>query len=302
MALPEVFIVGAPKAGTTSIAQWLSEHPDFYFCMPKEPFFWAADYPAVRHHYGFDTLSSYLQLFSSDRANKAQLRGEGSTTYLYSERAVPDILEHVSRPRFIVVLRNPVDLLVSYHRTQLVALNETEQDFAAAWRRSLESTGPVGSPLDVKMVDYPRVGRLGAAMERLLSIVPPGDVHVIMFEDLVRDPRATWAALLTFLDLADFVPSFEVRNVSNKMYRSAVLRRVTHRPPQVMDEGMRRLRQWSRTTDAAWVSAVKRSMWRREARPCITQDIRRELATYFSDDISLLSSVVATDLTSWASA
>jgi hypothetical protein len=300
VTFPDVYILGAPKAGTTSIAQWLSEHPDLYFCVPKEPYYWASDYPALRHHYGFDKLSSYLRLFSSQRAQDAVLRAEGSTIYLYSECAVRDILSQVPHPRFIVVLRNPVDLLVSYHRTQLVTLNETERDFATAWRRSLGGSTPTGSPLDVKIVDYPRVGRLGAAMERLMSIAPRDDVHVIMFDDLVRDPQSTWDALLKFLGLEPFAPSFQVRNASDKMYRSAVLRRVTHRPPLVLDECMRRLRQWSRTTDTAWVGAIKRSMWRREPRPWISDDTRREVTSYLSDDIGLLASVLKTDLTSWA--
>ena len=83
-------------------------------------------------------------------------------------------------------------MLVSYHRTQLVALNEDEPDFGA-WRRSLEGRLPTGTdPLDPKLLDYPSVGRVGAALGRLLEHVDLERLHVVVFDDLVTDPEATW--------------------------------------------------------------------------------------------------------------
>nr|MBA2558563.1 hypothetical protein [Propionibacteriales bacterium] len=202
---------------------------------------------------------------------------------------------------FIVALRDPVDLLVSYHRTQLVALNETERDFASAWRRSLSGEPPATTPLDVKLVDYRRVGRLGAAMQRLLTTAPRQDVHVVYLDRLVKEPGSTWHDLATFLRLsAQFTPDFEAHNPSDKMYRSPVLRRLTHRPPGLVAGPVRRLRQWSRTTDHAWVAQAKRSMWRREPRPLITEETRREVATELRDDVGLLAEVLKTDLSHWA--
>ncbi len=230
----------------------------------------------------------------------ALTRAEGSTVYLYSETAVPAILENVGRPRFIVALRNPIDLIVSYHRTQLVTLNENEWDFATAWQRSLSGVLPPTNPLDEKLLDYPRVARLGAAMERLLSLVPEEDVHVILFESLVQRPAPTWRELLSFAQLpASFVPDFAVRNASDKMYRSRLLRQLTHRPPRALDGPVRQLRQWSRTTNSSVVSKLKRSMWRGEERPAITQETRRRVRSDLRDDIELLSQLLRIDLSQW---
>src|SRR4051812_48993129 len=89
--LPDLFLIGAPKAGTTSLAGWLAQHPDVYWSVPKEPYYWAADYPCLRSHYGFDSLASYQALFASPAARSALIRAEGSTVYLYSQCAVTDI-------------------------------------------------------------------------------------------------------------------------------------------------------------------------------------------------------------------
>ncbi|MBA2574832.1 MAG: sulfotransferase domain-containing protein [Actinobacteria bacterium] len=294
MTLPDVYLIGAPKAGTTSLARWLSQHPQVYFSVPKEPFYWASDFPRVRDHYGFATRGSYEALFDGPAAATATLRAEGSTFYIYSQTAVTDILSAVERPRFIVAVRDPVDLLISYHRSQLVALNEDEVDFEKAWRRSLAGRLPGVEPLDPKIVDYPRVGALGQAMVRLLNLVPRKSVHIVPFDLLATQPEIVWAELTRFLAISERPsPAFEVFNASNKMYRSSVLRRLTHRPPAVLASTMQHARQWSRTTSLPLVARVKSNMWRPETPPTIAPEIRAELADYFRTDKQIVQQLLA---------
>lgn len=303
MSIPNLYLIGAPKAGTTSMAAWLASHPDVYFCVPKEPYYWASDYPRLWAHYGFDTRARYAALFSSEAAARARYCADGSTNYLYSERAVPDILAEVEQPRFIIALRNPADLLVSYHRTELVALNEDETDFATAWRRSVQGIGPQTTPLDPKLVDYPLVGGLGRAVERLLDRVPRESVHFVLFEDLATDPAGTWTRLTGFLDLSDQpAPSFEVHNASNKTYRSTSLRRLTHRPPRVLAPAMRWLRQWSRTTSNPVAGQLKARMWQAERRPAVESQVRAEVAAFLAQDTRRLAELTGTDLSGWVAA
>jgi len=296
--LPELYVVGAPKSGTTSLAGWLADHPQITFSVPKEPFYWASDYPGMRSHYGFDTPARYAALFTG--APEGTTLAEGSTTYLYSERAVPDILAAVPDARFVVTLRNPVDLLISWHRTQLVALNESEADFATAWRRSVSGGQPDTTPLDPKLVDYPRVGRLGAAMDRLLTHAPRDRVHVVFLEDLSGDPERAWRALAAFAGISpEPLPSFDVRNASTKAARFTALRRITHRPPPLLARPIRALRQWSRTTSNPAVAALKRRMWRAATLPSVAPEVRAEVAAYLAADVALLSERLGTDLSRW---
>ena len=300
--MPDLYLIGAPKAGTTSLASWLATHPDVYWSTPKEPYYWAADYPRMREHYGFGSLADYERLFASDAAQRAEVRAEGSTTYLYSAVAVPSILESVPSARFLVCLRNPPDLLMSYHRTQLIALNENEQDFGAAWRRSLEGGQPAADPLDPKLVDYPMVGRLGEAVSRLLGYARREQLHFVIFDDLVAAPRRTWAEALAFVGLdVSHPPDLDRQNASTKTFPSPLLRRAMHRPPPALEAPIARLRQWSRTTSLPGVKALKRRGWKTEPKPVMAPNLRRELAAYYCDDILQLSDLVGRDLSAWSS-
>lgn len=300
MTVANVYLIGAPKCGTTSLARWLSEHPSVYLSVPKEPYYWAADYPRMRAHYGFGSRQAYEALYAGPQAQAATVRVDGSTNYLYSQRAVPDICAAVTGPRFVLALRNPVDLLISYHRTQLVALNETETDFASAWRRSLGGALPDTDPLDPKLLDYPQVGLLGAHVERLLETVPRERVHVVLFDELARDPSGTWLDLTTFLGIDALPePSFDVHNASNKAARWAALRRLTHRPPAALDAPVRRLRQWSRTTTNPLVARAKARMWRPAATPRVAEETRAEVAAHFRPDVDKLAALLHRDLTQW---
>jgi hypothetical protein len=298
--LPELYVVGAPKAGTTSLSSWLGAHPDVYWSVPKEPYYWAADYPGQRRHHGFSTRKAYEALFASPEAASARLRGEGSTTYLYSRVAVPAILDAVPDARFVVCLRNPADLVVSYHRTQIVALNETEPDFAAAWRRSVTGGLPETVPLEAKLVDYPRVGRLGAAVDRLLQVAPRDQVHFVVLDDLALDPESVWRAVVDFCGVdRGFTPEFAVSNPSTKIYRSASFHRATHRPPEALGPAMATFRQWSRTTHSPVVHRLKAHMYKAAPHPMIAADVRRELTDFFRSDVELLADLVGRDLRSW---
>ncbi|MDQ3454028.1 MAG: hypothetical protein M3513_00785 [Actinomycetota bacterium] len=298
--LPDTYLIGAPKAGTTSLADWLAQHDQVYFSVPKEPFYWAADYPGMRARYGFDTAEAYAALFAGPEAYAATRIAEGSTTYLYSERAVPDIVAAGGEPRFIVSLRRPADLLVSYHRTQLVALNEDEPDFERAWRRSLRGEGPGVTPVDPNIVDYPRIGRLGSALERLYAVVPRHRVHVVLFDELAADPGAVWRSLTGFLDLrSDPAPDFAVRNASTKAARSASLRRFMHTPPPVLAGPIRTLRHWSRTTSNPLVGKFKSALWRDAAHPSVTAEVKAEVSEYFAADTALAAELTGLDLSAW---
>lgn len=301
MSLPEVYILGAPKAGTTSLSQWLACHPDIYFSALKEPVYWAHDYPQLRRFRGFDTKAAYEGLFSSPMARAAQLRAEGSTVYLYSREAVPRIMKDVPQARFIVALRNPADLVVSFHRTQRLLLNEEEADFAAAWQRCIEGRRPSRPPLDPKLIDYAMVGCLGQAVVRLLETVPREQVHIVNFDDMARDPGSAWESLTKFLGVSiEPKPDFAVHNPSSRMFRYSRLQRLRERPPPALGGLVRALTHWSVHSQNIVLRELKhRIWWREEPKPDVSAETRAELAEFFADDVRLLGRALRQDFTSW---
>ncbi|HEY4812407.1 MAG TPA: sulfotransferase, partial [Solirubrobacteraceae bacterium] len=131
--LPDFFIVGQSKSGTTALYEILREHPQIYMPVVKEPVFLASD-----HHAGLwktvptrpRTLTDYLALF--DDARPEQQAGEASSVYLWSRIAAANIAEVQPDARIIAIFREPASFLRSLHLQMLQNHVETVKDFARA--------------------------------------------------------------------------------------------------------------------------------------------------------------------------
>ncbi len=114
--IPNFFIVGAPKAGTSAMYSYLKMHPNVFLHPVKEPNFFSDDLKAVRPSDPEKSLVQYLRHFNS--AN-TKIIGEGTTWYLYSQEAPKRIQELNPESKILIMLRNPIDQMYSLH-SQLV--------------------------------------------------------------------------------------------------------------------------------------------------------------------------------------
>src|SRR5262245_38442672 len=125
------FIAGAPRCGTTSLAVALAQHHQVCFSEPKEPHFF------TRVADGYDlarTRRAYIKsFFPTERLSRDAL-GEASPSYLYSRTAIRAIDRMFPAARFIVMVRNPLEMMPSYHARLLFTLDEDVADFETAWR------------------------------------------------------------------------------------------------------------------------------------------------------------------------
>ena len=227
MRMPDFFIAGAPKCGTTSLATWLGEHPAIFMSPVKEPNYFCFDAPRRRT---IASAAEYQRLF--DPSEPWQTLGEASTAYLFSDLAVPAILEANPRANIIAMVRNPVDMLLSYFEQKRFVFWEAAPEFETAWRLSPErARGRMVSPncLAHRYMDYRAIGRLGWQVQRLFDWVPHSQVHVIVFDDLVADPQAVYRDALLFLDHApDGRKDFSARN-ARKAHRWPALAQMLRR-------------------------------------------------------------------------
>lgn len=208
MPRPNFFIVGAPKCGTTSLASWLSQHPDVFIPAEKELNFFNDD-----HRYPTRlTPQQYGRLFSSANAKAI---GEASVWYLYSRTAVRNILAYQPDARFIVCLRNPVEMAFSLHHQQIFSRCEDILDFRSAWEAQEKRKG--GAPViacERSQLYYGDICRLGEQVEHLLTQTPR--VHFVHLEELREDPRTAFKRVLDFLGVANFEPDFTARNTAKE--------------------------------------------------------------------------------------
>jgi hypothetical protein len=198
---PNFFIIGAPKCGTTSMHEWLAQHPNIFMSKFKEPHYFSEDLVHKRIH----NLKVYEQLFQEASATHLCV-GESSTNYLYSSHAVKNILSYQPTAKFIVMIRNPIEMVYSLHQQEKYTRNEPIQDFTAAWhaqekRQSENYKVPIFT--DMKLLLYGLRCKVGEQLERLYSQVEASQILVIDLDDVKQDARKVYVDVLKFLDVPD---------------------------------------------------------------------------------------------------
>jgi hypothetical protein len=232
-----VFIVGAPRCGTTAVSRALKAHPDICFSKPKEPQFFTTanlrgltDGALARHIH-----TAYVQQFFQACAPASQILAEGSVSYLYSAAAIRTILRWNPAARFIVMLRDPLEMLPSYHARLHYLLDEDEPDFNRAWALQDERRAGRRVPRtcrDPQMLKYADVARLGAYTENLMAIAGGCRVLPLFHEDLARDPCALYARVLAFIGVRDDGRTSFPLVRCHSAFRSRALQMLLQRPPR----------------------------------------------------------------------
>lgn len=297
MKKPNFFIIGAPKCGTTSLAYWLSEHKNIYMSSIKEPYYWCTDfniYSAIRDE------DFYYSLFKDANKNHIAI-GEASVWYLYSEVAIKKIEENLQNIKYIVMLRNPVDMLYSLHWQQIYSGVENIKDFFEAWkssddRKRWRKLKVKPSIYDPKLLDYKSIGLLGKQLERLYSLVDKNRVLVIFQEDLKKSPDKEYIKVLKYLGVPnDNRKNFPVYNVS-KQLRFPLIRELQLRFGLSESKIRKFLGIYGKFRLINYLRGILAS---EQKRPKLSEKVRKEIISYYYDDIILLSKLTGKDLSSW---
>ena len=108
MRKPNLFIVGAPKSGTTALYEYLKVHPEIFMSAYKEPHYFGSDLRGPRMEQFRGNDRKYLSLFAA--ATNEKWVGEASIWYLYSQRAAQEIKAYDPNAAIIIMLRNPLEM------------------------------------------------------------------------------------------------------------------------------------------------------------------------------------------------
>lgn len=189
VAVPDFFIIGAPKCGTTSVYDFLRKHPKIFMPDFKEPQYFCSDLTDLRQ---IKTESKYAKLFNHKKPG--QVVGEASAWYLYSKDAVNRILAENPEAKFIVMLRDPIKAIASFHNNSVISLAEKYEEFEQAW--DAQKPNPANPA-----TDYKGVYKFSDQLERLYAAVPKERIKVVLLEELIESPEAEYNAITAFLGL-----------------------------------------------------------------------------------------------------
>lgn len=291
MRRPNLFILGAPKCGTTAMATWLSAHPEVFVSPVKEPHYFSEEHRLT------PTLEKYEALFVDADPQHHRWVCEASVWHLFSDTAVPNILDYAPDARFIVMVRNPLDMAPSMHEQHRFNGDELVVDFAKAL--ALNDIRSRGAPIGVR-AGYPQPGHmayysscaLGWQVARLFEWVPKDHVHVIVHDDMNDDPFQVYAAALRFLDLPN-VPSINFERINAAKRRKSFL----------LDAWVLRMVQIKQyfgiTRRFGALSRIRRWNSRTHQRKPPPNSTLTEMVKGYADDVELLSTLIGRDLSSW---
>lgn len=285
MTLPNFMVVGAAKAGTTALYEYLRQHPDVFMSRWKEPKYFAfdpedpVDYrapdgPAPVNASTVRDRSEYESLFAG--AVDESAIGEATAIYLYSEVAPRRIAGTTPDARIVAILRNPVDRAFSSW-THLVRDGREP----LAFRDALEAEPERIAQNYGFLWRYVDLGWYSRQLDRYEEWFPTEQMLVLLYDDLRGDPVGTCQRVFAFLGVDEtFVPDTDLQPNRSGQPRNRLVHRMLNPPtpvtrrlwdltPSGLREPLRRVqtRLTNRNLDALRMSSDDRALLVERFRP-----------------------------------
>lgn len=195
---PNLFIVGAAKAGTTSLHNYLNSHPDIYMSPMKEPRFFSRMQSSPEPQYSVSVISSeadYRRLFKA--ATSQRIIGESSISYLWDNRTASLLANRIPNARIIIILRDPVDRAYSHYLMIIRGGCRPSLPFLEALQEDMERAGKLIGDSHL----YMELGLYYEQVKRYLKAFKPHQVLILMSEDLAKKTTDTLHQIAEFLNI-----------------------------------------------------------------------------------------------------
>jgi hypothetical protein len=298
MTLPNFLVIGAAKAGTTSLRDYLGQHPQIFLPGWGEPSFFAHEGERVDFkgpgddEWTFVTeRAAYLRLFEGAAGHRAV--GEISPRYLYFPKAPERIHHQLPAARLVAILRHPVDRAYSHFLMNRGRECEPIADFARAVREEGRRLA-AGWGWDWC---YVGAGRYHEQLRRYYERFPAEQIRVFLYEDYRGDPDRFFDELFAFLGVDPaFRPDTRVKRREAGSPRSLLMRRA-----------LAGRTAWKAAAAALVPRAVKRrakagltALNTTRPEPLSPTLRRRLFDEHFADDAAALAELIGRDLGHWA--
>ena len=290
--MPNFLIVGAAKAGTTSLYDYLRQHPDIFMPEWKELSFFIGDSCGPLHR--VRKPSHYDKVFSGAKQHKAI--GEASTSYLYDIAAPAIIKSKLGAIKILIILRDPVAMSYSLYNHQSRKEGETITDFEAALAAEVKR---LNDPAFKKKCYgwhanyyYFQRGLYCEQVQRYLDTFGKDHVKIFLFDELAGDAVRVVREAYRFLDVDDsYVPEIMVHNPAGGIISI---------PRFWQDAGLfiKTFQYVFSKNIIKKIPHLLRNIGRKPPGP-LNPDTEQNLRRKFHDDICRLEQLVGKDLSAW---
>jgi len=275
---PNFFIVGAPKAGTTTLYDYLKDISGIFLSPVKEPKYFSNRIPSkkVRFVETVQDKKEYLKLF--DKVKDEKILGEASPSYL-ADIESPRLIHEVSpNARILITLRDPIERLYSNYLMQF-RNGRITGTFIEEIKRSLNQKIKNKPHLVFETSLYSK------NVKRYFEIFGEKQVKIIIFEEWIKNPKKTIEEILNFLGLPNRISNFQVRKdnvfvapkerMSKRLLGSAKLRNIAYKT----------LSQSSRTS-------LKKLLVKPSKKPKMEPTDIKILIQFYKDDVKTLENLL----------
>jgi hypothetical protein len=295
--LPNFVIVGAAKSGTTSMTQYLSQHPQIYMAERKESHYFSKD--SFRDHFNgpgdekiFRSLimdeHKYEQLF--DRAENQLAVGESSVFYLYYSKTAESIASKIPEAKIIIMLRDPTYRAFSAYM-HLVRDGRETYSFGQALKEEQNRRERNFEPIWF----YKEVGSYYKQVKHYMDVFGPENVKVVLFEEFKSNTESVLEDVFTFLNVNNKIDVNTSRQYNKSgIPSSKLLYNVITNP---------NLKKVFKTIIPNKKYQQKLGLMARDLIPLrklqIEPEVEKSLKSFFAEDISKLEGLLKKDLSKW---
>lgn len=294
--IPDFFIVGAPKSGTTALDYHLNLHSEI-FMAKKELHYFGSDIGIIQEGLSENNYLSYF-----DKATNTQITGESSVWYLYSEKAAKEIHDFNPNAKIIILLRKPTEMIPSLHGEYLYNAIEFEKEFEKALNNDLERMDnnipfPCNSfnerPGYIRSVEYYN------QVKRYLNVFKKENILIILHENLKNDFNKTYKETLTFLGVSEIDFSPDIENINNrKNIQNLKIHQISKSPPHGLKKIFRTLIP-SKKIRHSIMKNVDDINIKPQGKIEISNEIKNRINDLIGNDVKKLEELIEKDLSSW---
>lgn len=283
---PHFLIVGAPKAGTTSLYHYLQQHPRVFMPENKEPRFFC-NYPVDCFEFGkkyfhsdiISTSDEYLALF--EKASENSITGEASTDYLSCQGAAHRIFSWNPMVKIIIMLRDPIDRAFSEYQHSIAGGFQS----ISFWESMCLEKERISQQYD-PIFWHTKRGLYFDSVNEYMSLFGRENVQIIFFEEFVSSTLDVVESILKFIGLSLVPIDVSVRHNAGKKFNDRCsLMNFLHK-----EQKIKILSRMVRYFDKGNKKGAKKAL---------TDQQYEMLRSRFVDDVDKLSRLLNADLTCW---
>lgn len=283
----DFFIVGAPKAGTTSLYHYLSEHPQVEMSSQKEPDYFS---DKAIHEQGMyyaknrvDTLDKYESLFVQ---KESVVYGEASVSYLFYENVAEDIKKYNPNAKIIIMLRDPIERAFSHYLMdyRLGLISDSFENVLAKISKHKNA--------HLFYQQYIEVSKYAKQIQRYLDFFKKENILFIDYEDFKKNVSKTVDQVYNFLNIStEFVADINTKHNTFIMPKNKIIRLI------YSFVFLRKILTF--LFPVYLVKNINVLLFKSDKKPELLKETRSLLSIIFNDDIKKMEEVLAKNYSKW---